>query len=63
MSSDNQAAESNRLPPHPLTADRETKRFRHVTHDDVHRWEIMEMRYRNLVEAMRMAINDIGESG
>lgn len=44
-------------PPHPLVSDRETKLFRYVTHNDIRRWEVMEMRYNNLIATLKDAIN------
>lgn len=41
------------LPPHPLVVDQETKLFRYATHADIRRWEHMELRYNNLLAALK----------
>ena len=46
-------------PTHPLTTDSETKLFRYVTHEDVVRWEKIELRYNNLIATLRSAISHV----
>lgn len=50
--------QTTKPPPHPLTGDKETGLFRYVTHEDVRRWEIMEIRYTNLIARLRNEVND-----
>jgi hypothetical protein len=44
-------------PPHPLVMDQETKLFRYATHSDIRRWEHMELRYSNLLAALKELTN------
>ncbi len=49
---------AEKKPPHPLVTDAETKLFRYVTHADIRRWEAIEYKYRNLIVALRIAIEN-----
>lgn len=51
------ASSTQDRPPHPLVVDRETKLYRYATHADIRRWEIMEMRYTNLLSTLKDAVS------
>ena len=55
---DRKTEPTEKPPPHPLTVCRESRLFRYVTHEDVRRWEIIEMKYHDLIDRLRMAISN-----